>query len=164
MATPEEQKLQVYNEALVHASTCRLPECVEHKGRCQKIRSSIHHFLNCYTKRRTTSRIDEIEECIHCAKIFRLLCFHASHCSGSTCVVHMCNYLRRKIDSAQQKSTSARPVIRQDPASAANAWPVDRRIAEAENNRAVVTNMIAQLVRAKQRNGEDIHGIYQKYL
>ncbi|RHX96795.1 hypothetical protein DYB25_010013 [Aphanomyces astaci] len=134
MATPEERKLHVYNEALMHASTCRLSECFEFEGRCQKIRSSIHHFLNCYTKRRTTSRIDEIEECVHCAKIFRLLCFHASHCTGSNCVVHMCNYLRRKIE----KSTPSLPVVRQESSSSSSAWP--------------------------HTNGEEIHGIYNKYL
>ncbi|CAK4071896.1 unnamed protein product [Aphanomyces euteiches] len=159
MATPEEQKFQAYNEALYHASTCRLPECTAFQGRCQKVRSSINHFLNCYSQRRRTSRIDEIEECKHCAKIFGLLCYHAKNCTtAENCVVHMCDYLRRKIGNAQQNSQSRMSFPQE------TQWPVERRMAEAEANRAMAIEMIRHIVRVKHANGEEIQGLYTKYL
>ncbi|KAF0714179.1 Aste57867_4001 [Aphanomyces stellatus] len=160
MATPEEQKFQVYNEALVHAATCRVQDCPQFDMRCQKVRSSLTHFLNCYSQRRRTSRIDEIEECKHCAKIFGLLCYHAKNCVGvEKCVVHMCDYLRRKIGNAREGQTSTRVTIPGE-----TTWPVERRMAEAENNRAMVHEMIRLMVLHKHANGEEIGANYSKYL
>ncbi|OQR84691.1 hypothetical protein ACHHYP_13087 [Achlya hypogyna] len=158
MATPEEAKFQVYNDALLHAATCRVPDCTSHDGRCQKVRASINHFVQCYSKRRTTSRIDEIEECKHCGKIFGLLCFHAKVCtSGEKCQVHMCDYLRRKLGQQAQRATTAA-------AATDRHWPVERRIAQAEQDRLNTLELLRHIVRHKYANGEEIQPYYQQFL
>ncbi|KDO35411.1 hypothetical protein SPRG_00261 [Saprolegnia parasitica CBS 223.65] len=155
MATPEEQKFQVYNQALLHASTCRLPECSSHDGRCHKVRASINHFSQCYAKRRTTSRIDEIEECKHCGKIFGLLCYHAKVCMATDkCQVHMCDYLRRKM--GQQAAAARGP--------APEAWPIERRLAQAEQDRVQILELLRHIVRQKYANGDEIQPYYQQFL
>jgi len=164
MASPE-VKFRVYNDALQHAATCRIPDCQSHEGRCQKVRSSVNHFVNCYTQRRQTSRVDEIEECKHCAKIFGLLCFHAKICPkqpGEKCQVHMCDYLRQKI--AQKIENESKELHHARQSLHENMWTVERRMAQAEHNRIQVFEEIRRIVIAKYARGEEIKDLYVKYL
>ncbi|TMW67644.1 hypothetical protein Poli38472_011264 [Pythium oligandrum] len=98
-----EQKFLVYNDALLHAATCKEPKCTANEGRCHKVKVGIDHFVRCYGPRR---RISPIESCPNCAQIWSLLCFHAKSCTqplGGHCIVAQCDYLREKIARKQQQ-------------------------------------------------------------
>ncbi|OQR99836.1 hypothetical protein THRCLA_21788 [Thraustotheca clavata] len=156
MASPQEEKLRVYNEALLHAASCRVNDCNSHNGRCHKIRVSLSHFKQCYSSRRFTSRIEEIEECKHCSKIFGLLYYHAKtpH-SNESCHVHMCDYLRRKMNQ-QDGHGVVTPTER--------PWTVERRIAQAEEDRRAVLLLLQNIVRQKYERGEEIEPYYHQFL
>ncbi|DAZ92407.1 TPA: hypothetical protein N0F65_000191 [Lagenidium giganteum] len=140
-----EEKFRVYNDALLHAATCRDPQCTQEQNRCRKVKASIDHFVRCYGPRR---KISPIESCAACGKIWQLLCYHAKTCPtppSGHCVVSQCDYLREKIARKQARDQSELQQARDSLKSKLEEWPVQRRIAQVEADRLQVLQIIAEI-------------------
>ena len=155
--TSREDKFRVYNDVLVHSSTCQNAECTYGDGRCLKVRQSVDHFARCYSARRATT--PEIEACEACGKIWGLMCFHAKYCATALadhCGVAQCDYLRNKI--AQKQRNDALELLQardrlfaegEDLTFERTVVPVERRIAAAEHARLETMHMIEEYRRQR---------------
>lgn len=149
-----ELKFRVYNDALLHASTCPNKHCMALDGRCHKIKASIDHFVRCYGPRR---KVSSIESCSNCARIWGLLCYHAKTCPtphGQHCVVSQCDYLREKI-ARKMQADQAELQRAQSVLQAREEWTAERRIAQLEADRIQVMQIIEQ-IRAEKARLEDM--------
>ncbi|KAL0585200.1 hypothetical protein ABG067_005096 [Albugo candida] len=152
LSRSHEEKFEIYNDALLHASQCaEMAQCTS--KRCHKVRASIDHFVRCYGPRRTVS---PIESCDACVKIWGLLCYHAKSCSTPIeghCIVSQCDYLRGKIAQKEKMDCmeldDAREKLKR---SSKNEWPTERRIAQIEADRIQALQLIAEIRAAKARS------------
>ena len=141
----DQNKFRVYNDALLHASTCENKECKYNEGRCLKVRSSIDHFTRCYSARKNTS---DIKSCQSCGKLWGLLCFHATYCATSlndSCSVVHCNYLRNKIIDKQRNEAlelmEAKDLLMEQASSSTiiqrreKEWSTEQRKTAAQENK-----------------------------
>jgi hypothetical protein len=88
-------KLVAYNEALIHAVSCKELFCNSHGAMCQQIKIHLDHFANCKLKQQQSG---QTHKCSRCTKMCGIMKFHAKSCTvsiGEKCTVGpACDFLR----------------------------------------------------------------------